>query len=1069
MGVSVALSAAQLGCTSGDGGGIGNVAAFDPPAAAAPGGAPPDPSHKVADVIMRTAGGMMAPPGAARAARPVSNVLLHLGSGGLEVTLHVPHALTTGERAALAGLGAQIGEEAIAPDKTGRVDAFVPAGAVMSLAALDFVAAITPPDYGVVNQVANDPIQSEGVADHHADTAHANGVTGKGVVVGVTSDGTQTPTVDSLGLSQARNELPASCALTTGSNPRCIFGGFSPCVCDIGPGNGHEGTAMLEIVHDVAPDADLLFQFSGDVTSHVNALNALVAAGANVITEDKAYDGEPAFQHGVAATTADNIALAGVPVHATAGNLGTSHTARVVAAGTGQGPDGVVFAGTPTGCTFAPDNVVAIAPGGDTTFDATWQAGGAVIVLQWSEPRAIFPTVGQGGFTDLNLYVMDQGLTRCFLQSTARQANGVGDTIEFVVDAAAPNNQIPANTRVKIVVDVQGTSTAVTPPTLDLRFRGLAPVDATTAAGSIDPDSNYTSDRVPNVGASNNGLQLNNFSAQGPATLGLTTVCPNNAAGPCAGVAGPGLETRPEIFWVARDAISVSGVGPFGFPGFVGATCPAPATNGQGQCLFGGTSAAAPHSAGCDALVRQLFGATLSPLSSNGRLAATAHASLIDGNTGALAVPDAQGAGLLDCYAALGPPTMACVAETTLPVDGTCHANVIPAVLAAGSFDPEGGALALTADDPGPLSLGDRLLTITGRDATNLTNSCSTTVHVVDASPPVLGALPVQLCLPARQPMIVQAPTASDNCGVSLISGVIPADETLRSAVSVAAGQSVTLPVGTHRITWTAGDGTQTTTRTETIVVTDPPLRRLANGDMLYSVTLPGRQSYVEAFVQQNGVQNVAGGITGSGVDNGDGTFTYSRTVPASRYRLGDLIKVRFYWYQAGKPGVFTPGPAENVWFPELVYGQNPSCPAAAPAGCGTTKLTPLSAVASSQESSSFVAARAIDGSFGTRWSSAFSDPQWIYVDLGAPRFVNRVVLYWEAAASARYELQVSNDAMSWATVFTETNGNGFTDEIAGLNVRARFVRMFSTARLTRFGDSLFELQVFGDLDAGCQ
>jgi hypothetical protein len=76
-------------------------------------------------------------------------------------------------------------------------------------------------------------------------------------------------------------------------------------------------------------------------------------------------------------------------MHATAGNLGTSHTARVVATGTGQGPDGVAFASTPAGCTFTPDNVVAIAPGGDTTFDATWQAGGATALHHTTAPVAL--------------------------------------------------------------------------------------------------------------------------------------------------------------------------------------------------------------------------------------------------------------------------------------------------------------------------------------------------------------------------------------------------------------------------------------------------------------------------------------------------------------------------------------------------------------------------------------------------------------------------------------------------------------------------------------------------------
>jgi hypothetical protein len=181
------------------------------------------------------------------------------------------------------------------------------------------------------------------------------------------------------------------------------------------------------------------------------------------------------------------------------------------------------------------------------------------------------------------------------------------------------------------------------------------------------------------------------------------------------------------------------------------------------------------------------------------------------------------------------------------------------------------------------------------------------------------------------------------------------------------------------------------------------------------------------------------------------------------------VIRVRFYSYQAGRPGVFTPGPAEAVWFADVIYGQPVTCAAAEPATCQDGKLTPVYAVASSQESAALRAPRAIDGNFATRWSSAFSDPQWIYVDLGAPRFVSRVVLNWETAASARYEIQVSDDALGWTSVFSEPAGNGFTDDIGGLNVAARFVRVFSTARTTRWGNSLWEIQLYGDDDPDCQ
>ena len=125
--------------------------------------------------------------------------------------------------------------------------------------------------------------------------------------------------------------------------------------------------------------------------------------------------------------------------------------------------------------------------------------------------------------------------------------------------------------------------------------------------------------------------------------------------------------------------------------------------------------------------------------------------------------------------------------------------------------------------------------------------------------------------------------------------------------------------------------------------------------------------------------------------------------------------------------------------------------------------------VSSSENAGAFPPAAAVDGNTGTRWSSAFRDPQWIYVDLGAARFVSRVSLFWERAASAEYEIQVSNNAVSWTTVFLETDGNGFTDQIDGLNAVGRYVRVFSTERLTQWGNSLYEIVVSGDTDSTCQ
>ena len=57
-------------------------------------------------------------------------------------------------------------------------------------------------------------------------------------------------------------------------------------------------------------------------------------------------------------------------------------------------------------------------------------------------------------------------------------------------------------------------------------------------------------------------------------------------------------------------------------------------------------------------------------------------------------------------------------------------------------------------------------------------------------------------------------------------------------------------------------------------------------------------------------------------------------------------------------------------------------------------------ATASSLENAGFPASNAVDGNTGTRWSSAFSDPQWLQVDLGGSASISQVVLQWETAVS---------------------------------------------------------------------
>jgi hypothetical protein len=121
---------------------------------------------------------------------------------------------------------------------------------------------------------------------------------------------------------------------------------------------------------------------------------------------------------------------------------------------------------------------------------------------------------------------------------------------------------------------------------------------------------------------------------------------------------------------------------------------------------------------------------------------------------------------------------------------------------------------------------------------------------------------------------------------------------------------------------------------------------------------------------------------------------------------------------------------------------------------------------ASSTENATFPASAATDGNTGTRWSSAFSDPQWLQVDLGATATISQVVLNWEAAFGKSFQIQTSPDATNWTTIFSTTTGTGGvqTLTVAGTG---RFVRMLGTARGTQFGYSLWEFQVLGSMSTG--
>jgi hypothetical protein len=746
--------------------------------AAAPAAAADRAPSKITHIVEQTvARGLTSAAGAAGVAPDVSalsNEIVRVRDGRVELSFHAVAPTGPAEEASLEALGAEIVDRFVPSPvlplaRFGLIQAWLPLDALEQAAALDWVVAITPPSYPEINDHPSNPTNSEGVALHNADLAQAQGVTGAGVTVGAISDGVQN-------LAAAAAELPP--------------------VNVIAAGSGDEGTAMLEIIHDMAPGAGLAFHTTGGgVAGHVTAVTNLVLAGVDVITEDLAFDREPAFQQGAVAAAREGAAALGIPVHSSSGNRGGDHAARVLAAGTGGGPDGVAFMAPPPGCTNAPDNVVAIAPGGDTTFDVTLGlngSGSTRITLQWSEPRAIAPTPGQGGFTDLNLYVMDAGLTQCLAESIGVQADGVGDTLETI------SIDLPG-TAAKIVVDVEGTSSAVTAPVLDLRWRGMAgETDATTRASSNDPDKNYTGLAYAIGAVSANSGNLTGFSSAGPVNLLLTTVCPGGAPGPCAGVAGPMGQTFQGLDFLGASGVQVSGAGGFG-----SGTCPAV---NPGDCTFSGTSASAPHTAACDALVRELLGASVAPATTRARLAATAMDPDGPGEN------STTGAGTVDCFEALGPPDAVCTARVVPTDPGVCQATGVS--VDGGSSDPFGQAVSLEQDPDEPYPLGASVVELTVTDTDGLTDTCTTSVTVEDQEDPSITA-----------PADVEVECESHD-GNDVDLGMAVANDNCDASPAISNDAPALFPLGDTVVTWTATDDASnqdTDTQTVTVIDTTPP------------------------------------------------------------------------------------------------------------------------------------------------------------------------------------------------------------------------------------------------------
>ena len=269
------------------------------------------------------------------------------------------------------------------------IRAQLPLVAVQPLAALSAVQSIRPADEAVTHKNT-----SEGDAAHLVNTARTtHGLTGSGIGIGVLSNGVAT-----LAARQASGDLPAQVAVLPGQE-----------------GSGDEGTAMLEIVHDLAPGADLYFAtgFSGQAQFAAN-IEALCEAGADVIVDDISYYLEVSFQDSIIAQGVNAATANGCYFFSSAGNSGNLND------GTSGVWEGDYVAGTPM---IVRGSTVGVRHdfGGGKEENAVRGAFFNRAVLQWADPLG-------ASANDYDLFLVD-GDGNVLLSSTDTQ-DGAQDPIE---------------------------------------------------------------------------------------------------------------------------------------------------------------------------------------------------------------------------------------------------------------------------------------------------------------------------------------------------------------------------------------------------------------------------------------------------------------------------------------------------------------------------------------------------------------------------------------------------------------------------------------------------------------
>jgi hypothetical protein len=369
---------------------------------------------------------------------------------------------------------------------------------VAALASLDFVTGVRPVAPPMTNTGS---VDSQGDTIHRADLARATfGVTGAGAKVGVLSD-----SVDGLGTAVASGDLPGDVQ-----------------VLQAGTGAG-EGTAMLEIVHDLAPGSPLAFYGPNSSGDMIAGITQLAANGASIIVDDIWFFDQPIYEEGPIAQTVNEQVGRNVVYATSAVNSAKKHYGSTFNTAGGQRPLHLFAPGQP-------GQLITVQP------------GSARIILYWAD---------QWGHSsnDYDLYLLSSDGSSIIAAGDNEQN---GDDIPMESLMVTNNGGTPA--LAQVAVQLYGGSAT----RFDVYYSGITDVQFGSALSSIPGHANARDAITVAAADADNPDVIADYSSQGPCNMVF-----------------PVLETRakPDITGIAGVAVT----GAAGFPNpFFGTSAAAP-------------------------------------------------------------------------------------------------------------------------------------------------------------------------------------------------------------------------------------------------------------------------------------------------------------------------------------------------------------------------------------------------------------------------------------------------------------------------------------------------------------